>query len=330
MWRYVLAMAIGIPAGLLFAWIVGALDAADYLVEQLSIGVIEVPFAVAIAAFVRIHGWRAGSLLAVCGTAAAVALAPDPGLVTAPVFAKTALTGLALGMPFLLGGSFTRRLAAVAAPGIILGLVFGLPIALNGVDPAVVDRIRNDALEMYRAFMTDDQARNTADNAMEMFRAVFTAGLSVYVIGAILWAWVAFHAAGIVFPRLRIEPEAVTAFREFSAPFHAVWVFLGAFGLLLSEWAPAFPFALNGFIIMAVLYLLQGLAVVMYHMDLFGFGRLPRVLFWLVLFITIGFTGILLLVLGTVDNWLRFRERSGNRMAGERVIPTNNDEEVNS
>ena len=99
---------------------------------------------------------------------------------------------------------------------------------------------------------------------------------------------------------------------------------------LLTEWHPVFTIALNGFIIMAVLYLLQGLAVVMYHMDLFGFGRLPRVLFWLALFVTIGITGILLLALGIVENWLRLRERTGRRLAGRRVIPTNQDEEVDS
>ena len=89
-------------------------------------------------------------------------------------------------------------------------------------------------------------------------------------------------------------------------------MFLASFAALLAEYEPVFPIALNLLVIMVVLYLVQGLAVVMYHMNRLSLGRLPRILFWLFFFFTIIFSGVFLIGIGLVDNWFNLRAISSN------------------
>ena len=80
----------------------------------------------------------------------------------------------------------------------------------------------------------------------------------------------------------------------------------------MSEYAPLFPYALNLFVFMAFLYLVQGIAIVMFHMNRVALGRLPRILFWLFFFVTIGFIGFLLVIAGVVDTWFNLRPAPSN------------------
>ena len=53
--RRLLILFLGLISGFLFTFIVGSLDAADYLMEQLSIGVIEVPFIILFAVLAPVY-----------------------------------------------------------------------------------------------------------------------------------------------------------------------------------------------------------------------------------------------------------------------------------
>jgi len=307
--RAISPVLFGLFAGIVYTYIIGLLDSADYLVEQWSVWIVEVPFMVAWALFDRKFGWRICLVYAFVGAGLSFMLSLPDRSIAPLVYFKIVLTGIILGEVEWFDVSFTGRLAAVAFPGAVLAFVFGIPLIVGGVGPEIMDRFRQDALEMYRAFMPEDEALKAVENAMVMFGGIFKAGFGVFLIGSVAYAWLSFLVARPVMAKFGEEPEHIPCFHEFRLPFHVIWLFLAAFGLLLSEIGQAFPFALNVLIVTACLYMIQGLAVVVHYMNRFGVGRLPRVLFWLLFFVTIAFTGLVLLCTGLLDTWFHFRIR---------------------
>ena len=168
---------------------------------------------------------------------------------------------------------------------------------------------------MYQTFMSNDEAINAADNAMQMFKGFFRVGFSVFIISTLIFAWLSFLGAKWVMVKFREEPEYIVPLQSFKLPFHAIWIFLGGFGILIIGYEPVFPLALNVFVIMAFLYLIQGIAIVMFQMNKFSMGHFPRVIFWLLFFVTLSFTSIFLILAGIIDNWFNLRSLSLNQDA---------------
>ncbi|MBT4482776.1 MAG: DUF2232 domain-containing protein [Candidatus Latescibacteria bacterium] len=316
--RRLLTLFLGLFSGFLFAFIVGSLDAADYLMEQISIGIVEVPFIILFAVFDRKYGWKDCLFCVFLGIVVTTTMTIENKSILPVVYLKASIMGIILGEASWFEGSFKRRLLAVSLPGIVLSFFFGLPIILKGVNPEVLERFRQDALEMYNTFMSGDEAVNSADNAMQMFRSIFKTGFAVFIISSLIFAWFSFVGGQWIILKFKEEPEYVAPLQNFQVPFHAIWVFLGGFGLLLSEYEPVLPLALNIFVVMAFLYLVQGLAVIIFYMNRFSLGRILRVLFWLFFFITLLFSGILLILTGVIDNWFNFRLiHSSNNISNE-------------
>ena len=313
--RQMFKITLGLLSGAVFTVIVGSLDTSGYLVEQLSIGFVEVPFIVFCAVVKRKFGWKNVLLYVFLGTFVSILLSLSEKSITPAVFLKASLMGMMLGETTWFEHSFIQRLSLVSCPGVIFACVFGLPLVINGVPPEVMDRIRQDAIDMYQTFMSNDEAINAADNAMHMFRGFFTVGFAVFVISSLIFAWLSFLGARWVMVKFREEPEYVAPLQSFKLPFHAIWLFLGSFGMIITGYKPVFPLALNVFVIMAFLYLIQGIAIIMYQMNIFSMGRFPRVIFWLLFFVTLSFTGIFLILAGIIDNWFNLRSLSLNQDA---------------
>jgi len=53
--------------------------------------------------------------------------------------------------------------------------------------------------------------------------------------------------------------------------------------------------------------LFQGIAIVVFHMNRMSLGRLPRVIFWMLFFVTLAFSSIMLVGIGILDNWFKMR-----------------------
>lgn len=310
--RTMLFYTLSILSGALFSMIVGHIDTADYIIELWTLWIVEIPFIVFWAAYTRKYGLKTSLRLALLSIVITYALFLPEHSLTVAVYVKVALMGIILGDTNFFPGSFSRRLVVVAFPGVMLALIFGLPVILRGVPADIIERFRSEALEMYKAFMSEDQAINSANNAVDMFKGIFQAGFSVMVLGSLLYAWLSFHACRFLMARMGGTFDELPPFHLFRLPFHAVWVFLASFAALLAEYEPVFPIALNLLVIMVVLYLVQGLSVVMYHMNRLSLGRLPRILFWLFFFFTIVFSGIFLIGIGLVDNWFNLRAISSN------------------
>ncbi|MCE5249283.1 YybS family protein [bacterium] len=305
--QLIVSLGAGVSAGALFTWIVGDIDAAHYVVEFLSIGPIEIPFIVLAAVLSRKYSWGMGAVYTLIGTAVSLFMAYPGFSVTSVIFLKTALMGVVLGESAWFGGRFTGRLAAVALPGFVLAVAFGFPLIAGGVPADVLDDIRNESLEMYKAFMSNDDAVNAVENALYLFKFFFRVSLGILFLGSLVVSWLSFLGARWLMVRLREEPEPVPPLYAFALPFHAVWLFILGLGLYLGEFKPLLPVALNLLFIMAFLYGIQGLAVVMHFMNRVSMGRFPRVFFWLIFFVTITFSFVILIFTGIIDNWFNLR-----------------------
>ena len=124
--RRLLTLFFGLFSGFLFTFIVGSLDTADYLMEQLSIGIIEVPFIILFAVFDRKYGWKHCLFFVFLGIVISVILTFENKSITPVIYLKTSLMGIILGESSWCKDSFKKRLLAVSFPGIVLSFFFRL------------------------------------------------------------------------------------------------------------------------------------------------------------------------------------------------------------
>ncbi|MBN1290470.1 MAG: DUF2232 domain-containing protein [Candidatus Latescibacteria bacterium] len=305
--KLLVSSGAGIFAGALLTWIVGDFNAAYYLVELMSIGPLEIPFIVLAAVIVHKFGWQMGIVFTVSGTVVSMSMFVPEVSIASIIYLKTALTGVIIGEVRWFGSSFTKRLFAASLPGFILAFVFGMPLIFKGVSPETLEEIKQEALEMYQAFMSQDNAKNAVENAMVMFKFFFQASLGIFFISSLVLSWLSFHVNRWILIKIKEEVEYIPPMYTFTVPFHAIWLFLAGLSLYIFEFKPLFPVTINVLFIMAGLYGIQGLAIVMYHMNRIAIGPVPRIFFWLVFFITITFTIILLIITGIVDSWINLR-----------------------
>jgi len=300
---------IGLSLGIVFTYIVGFLEVADYLVDQWSIWIIELPFIVLIAVFVNRIGWRRFIYYGIFGVLSSWSLTFGEGSIAPLVYAKVSLTGLILGEISWFGLSSKKRLLAATLPSLVFAFGFGLPVIFKGFPPEIIDRFREESLEMYKMFMSPDKALNAADNARMMFETLVKTGFAVFAISAFVYAWFSYQALQLIAGKFNVTIRKIFPFRDLKIPFHLIWLFLATFGLLLSEFEPLLTLALNIFVILAFLYFIQGLAIIMFHMQRMKLGRFPRIIFWLMFFFTIVFSGFVLIFIGLIENWFSLRPK---------------------
>ena len=303
----VLYLVTGVGLGPFFTFIVGDISSPHYLLELMSLILVEVPFVAAYALLVRKCGRTSAIVCGAAGTLLSMVLIGHGLSLTPVIFLKIAATGVILGEISWFAAAFPKRLSAVAAPGILFAFLFGIPLVIQGVSPEVLEEIRNDSLGIYQTLMSEDDARNAIERAMYFFQGVFRIGLSVYVLYAVMLAWFSMYFSGWLLGVFREQGGYPPPFQSFRMPFHSIWALLAGAGLWVAGIESVYPFALNILAVMAGLYGVQGLAIVMYHMNGISIGRLPKVLFWVIFFLTIGLTGVLLVITGIIDTWFNLR-----------------------
>ncbi len=300
----------GLLSGIVFGLLFGDLDPYRFVVEELTMGPVEIPFIITAAYVLGRFGWKTGCAFTLLGALGSwVTFAPAIS-VTPVVFLKNACTGMVIGGTFLRDGRFAARLMVASLPGLIVAVIYGFPLVYGGIPDTILEEIRREAADIYNSFMSPDDAKNAAENAVLMMKEVFGVGFTVFSLNTIFITWVSFVFFAWMERRSGRSGEKIPQFIEFSMPFHAIWIFLVSFGLVLTEYQSVFPIALNICLACAGLYGTQGVAIVVYHMRRASFGRIPRILFWLMFFITIAFSSMFLALVGIIDNWYNLRPSS--------------------
>ena len=307
----------GFLLGVLFSAISGDLDPASYLLELMSMIFVEPLFIVIFAVFARKYGFPYSLGFAFLGFAGA--MLPDSPMksLTPVIFFKDALMGIILGERNWFGKNFSLRFAAVSIPGIILSVYFGYHLVINGVGADTLNGIKQDSLDLYNKFMPKDDAQNAADNAILFIKSIFSVGFAVYFLFNVNLVWFSFLLSGFIMPKFSEIAETVPKLTEFKLPFHAVWIFIASAALWLLNFEPLMPLSINILAAMAGLYAIQGLAVVLFQFNGISMGRLPRIAFWVIFFLTLGFTAAVMLFVGLLDNWFNMRIVNNDKMSKE-------------
>jgi hypothetical protein len=307
----------GFLLGVLFSAISGDLDPASYLLELMSMMFAEPVFIVLFAVFARKYGWQFAIGFAVIGFAGA--MIPDFQMksLTPVIFLKDALMGIILGERFWFGTNFTLRFCAVSIPGIILSIYLGYYLVIHGVGTETLNGIKKDSLDLYNRFMPKDDAQNATDNAILFLKSIFGVGFAVYFLATVNLVWFSFLFSGFLMPKFKEISETVPRLTEFRLPFHVVWIFIASAALWLLNFEPLVPLSINILAAMAGLYAIQGLAVVLFHFNGISMGRLPRIVFWVIFFLTLGFTAAVMLFIGLLDNWFNMRIINNDKMSNE-------------
>ena len=313
-----LGFILSIAAGGLFSYVAEDTTPARYLLQLTSFFLIEAVFITFYAFLARKYGWKWFIPLAAAGLIASMVYFMPHFSITPVVFLKVMLLGLVIGQKNWFAGSFFNRMAATITPGLILALVFGCLIIYRGITPAETDQIRTETVDVYNALMQPDDAQNAADNAMLIFGTLFKISIAFITIFSLIEAWIAFMLTNWLSGRLRQDQELLPLFYTLKIPFHLIWVLLVSAFFVVLEVPAVSSFMLNILAIMAALYCFQGLAVAAFHLNRVSRGPLPKVLFWVIFFITIGVTGIFLILTGIIDNWynLRALPTTGNKQEG--------------
>lgn len=296
----------GFLAGGLFIFLLGGFDPSRYVIEQLTLVPFEA-FWIAVAAYVTLRwGFPGGFFYLAAGSIGAAAMMTYPVFdFTGVVFFKTAIAGVILAESRRFWNGFSPKFFAASIPGVVFAGVAGLPYAYRGVPDSVLARVKEDALNTYLLFMSPDDARTAAENAMSLLGGIFGVSFAILALGTVVSVWIAFFLLRWLRREQRVQ--SLPGIAAFSLPFPVMWVFLASFGLVLSEVKPVYPAALNILLVTAGLYGVQGMAVIAYFMRTSFPGRFSRVLFWMVFFITLAFSSVIVVFIGVIDNWFHLR-----------------------
>ncbi|MFQ5673612.1 MAG: DUF2232 domain-containing protein [Nitrospinales bacterium] len=201
-------------------------------------------------------------------------------------------------------------LVSAAASGILLLLVFsGKQVSLTDFLQQQVTAHFEQSLEALKTVEKDTVDLATMKQLMEKTSRSFAASYpAIIVAGSLLAALANYSVARWATHRLYANAGIFTGrFSTWVLPDFFIWIFIVAAGGLFLPQGMAATLGLNLFVLMAVIYGLQGMAVVVYFLD----KKSVPVFLWFIVFILIFSQPLvigILLGLGLFDLWLDFRK----------------------
>ena len=216
--------------------------------------------------------------------------------------------GLTLGIALVRRLHLPASLVVVGGAGLLgfLALLSAyVPAGPDGVLPFFASQLEAHVAEVDRLSGVFGRGRDpawVAESARLVATTMRIAGPAVFAVGLLVVALANYVAA-----RLCLRGRGFRAFAEEAVPDHLVWGVIVAGGMLLAPQEPIERAGVNGLVVLAFLYAIQGLAVLRHF---FQKARVPRPLqgFSFGLF---ALQPLLLLAaagLGLSDLWVDFRK----------------------
>lgn len=226
------------------------------------------------------------------------------GLAPAPLMGLLAAVQVARGRPYGV------VIAAASLPGLALALL--LLVGLHGdlwprepLAAAVVDSLQKVAGQA--AWADPVQLKELAELTLRLLPGMAYASL-------LLIAVVAYRTAQVLGARVGAPLPAAEPLRNWRPWETLIWAPIGALGLVLVGGGLLADLAVNAILVMALLYAVQGLAVIRYLMWRVAASRYLQGLVYALLVFTSGVSLIALALLGLLDTWFDWR-RLGHRRA---------------
>jgi hypothetical protein len=230
----------------------------------------------------------------------------------APGFSFLYPAAIALGLGETLGRGFQEDLAVAA--GLLTTLLAVSILAIStamSLDMGVVQMVENQVDAFFKAVVDKQAAQPGVDpkeiealaqSLADIGRLLINLGVGIITVGTLILVWLNLLASRLGMPRGLPKPTLI----HWRSPEQLVWPFIAgvAATLVLNgwwQWAGA-----NVALILAAVYLLQGLAVIGYYFDKKQVPRFNRVAAYSAILI-LEFLIPLVAALGLFDLWLNFR-----------------------
>jgi uncharacterized protein YybS (DUF2232 family) len=219
-----------------------------------------------------------------------------------------------------------EKIIGYACGVVLFAAIFGLALYGNisnlGLSQVISDYIgRNLALTLalYESMEMPEESITMLSNSMDQIRYVLIRILpSLCAAGLLFSAWLNFLLAKIV---LRTEAHTYQAFFQLNTwktPDALVWAVIGCSLMLLMPVSFLKMLALNGIVVVTMIYFFQGIAIISFY---FEKKKIPLAI-RAILYGTIIIQQIFLLVIagiGFFDVWLNFRQLGSNN--NDKQIP---------
>lgn len=205
-------------------------------------------------------------------------------------------------------------LGSAALMGFLLLLVFtGQEIPSGDFLEEQIKIQFRQSIEVLNAMGRGTAGFDSADAFIEKTARVFAASYpAVIVIGSLFGALANYSVARALARRRReLAPYFSGSFSTWILPEYFIWIFILSAGALFLPEGTLHVVGLNVFIIAAVIYCLQGMAIVVHFLD----KKNVPVFLWIVVFIVIFAQPLLvgiLMGLGLFEMWMDFRKLRGN------------------
>ena len=224
---------------------------------------------------------------------AAVALF-DPGVGLAP------LMGLIAGFQVERRRSYGQVVVVAALPGAALSLWL-----LLNQEGAVREQLAGQLTEQLEGMGM--QAVEGGYSLRQMIDSVLRVQPAIEFIVLLLTAILAYRVGLWGAQRLGLVLPPARPFHLWRPWEELIWVLIGALVMCLIGAGLLEDLALNAAMVMLILYAVQGLAMVRYYILRLGIARPLELLFYILLFFTLGLALLVLAGLGLLDTWFDWR-----------------------
>jgi hypothetical protein len=218
----------------------------------------------------------------------------DPGVAVTP------LAGLIAGLQVGRKKGYGQTVAAAALPGALHGLLL-----LVAQEIPAREELADQLLRQLHGMGV--QLPEDADLQRSLATTVVRLNPSVAYLSGLLTVVLGYQVGGIAGRRLQLSVPPALPFRKWRPWASLIWVLIAGLALQLLGGGAVADVALNLVVVMAVLYAIQGLAVVRFFAQRWGIPALVEVLAYLLLALVAGVAPFLLAALGLLDTWFDWR-----------------------
>ncbi len=218
----------------------------------------------------------------------------DPGVAVTP------LAGLIAGLQVGRKKGYGQTVAAAALPGALHGLLL-----LVAQEIPAREELADQLLRQLHGMGV--QLPEDADLQRSLATTVVRLNPSVAYLSGLLTVVLGYQVGGIAGRRLQLSVPPALPFRKWRPWASLIWVLIAGLALQLLGGGAVADVALNLVVVMAVLYAIQGLAVVRFFAQRWGITALAEVLAYLLIALVAGVAPFLLAALGLLDTWFDWR-----------------------
>ncbi len=249
-------------------------------------------------------------------------------LLAGKIFADALFLLAMLGLGFCMGECMERRFSVektigYACAAVLAGALFLLAVYAGGPGAGVREMLTDYIGENLRATIAlyentgvpEETIRMLQGSIASITRALIGILPALAAVGLLFAGWVNLLAARRLLARWEPAYADFGALNLWKSPDFLVWAVIGAIALMLLPGHTTRLLALNGLMVLAIIYFFQGIAVTSFYLEKKGVPLLLRAMIYALIALQQIFV-LLVVAIGFFDVWANFRRLGSSPPAG--------------